>query len=108
MLAEIKDQLHDDILHFGWLCQIARLKNPHSTDAEWIKTVVDVVTSLHQDGIIIVGRAHETDGTVLIDAWPERNHELRARIESAINKANERDRDFCVWIQLVDHAVREP
>jgi hypothetical protein len=107
LLAEIKDQLQDDILNFGWLCQIVRLKNPHHTEADRIGAVVDAVIGLHQDGTIIVGRARETDGTVLIDPWPERNHELRARIESAIDNATEEERDFCFWIQLAEHATRE-
>ena len=107
LLAEIKGPLQDDVLHFAWLCQSVRLMNPHHNDADQIVTVVDAVTRLRQDGTIIVGRAREADGTVLIDPWPDRDHELRARIESAIDNAHERDRDFCFWIQLAKHATRE-
>lgn len=107
LLAGIRDQLQEDILYFGWLCQIVRLANPHFSDAEKVRTVVDAVTQLCEDGTIIVGGAREADGMVLIDPWPERDSELRAKIASAIHNASERDQSFCFWIQLSEHAARE-
>ena len=108
VLTEIKVQLQDDILYFGWLCQLVRLIKPQPIDTEYVGTVVEAVIQLHQAGTIIIGNAREVDGVVLIEPWPERDKELRARVEWEIENANERDRDFCFWIQLADHATTQP
>lgn len=79
LLAEIVDQLENDILHFAWLRQIVRLRAPWHTETEQIKMLVDAVTRLHHKGTIIVGAAREADGIVLVDPWPEQNHELKAK-----------------------------
>ncbi|MDH3718769.1 MAG: hypothetical protein OES79_11675 [Planctomycetota bacterium] len=103
LLAEIEAQLNDDILYFAWLFQIVRLQNPGYTEAQCIESVLDAVIHLHQNEIIVVGNAREIDEMVLIQPWPELNDELRARMESAIADSNDRDRDFCFWIQLTKH-----
>ena len=103
LLAEIESQLNDDILYFAWLSQIVRLQNPEYTEAQCIESVLDAVIHLHQNEIIVVGDARESDEMVRIQPWPELNHELRARMESAITDSNDRDRGFCFWIQLTKH-----
>jgi hypothetical protein len=99
-VREIESQLQDDILNFAWLQQLVGQQNPSFTDAECVVAVVDLVAKLHNDGKIVVGDARETNGMVLIDAWPESNHNLRDRIKSVITESNDDVRDFCFWIQL--------
>ena len=100
LVSEIEFQLVDDILHFSWLSQIVYLQNPDKTEAECIKSVVDLVIYLHQKKKIVVGNAVISDGMTLIDPWPESGQDLRARMESTISKSIDTDRDFCFWIQL--------
>ena len=106
LIAEIESQLEDDVLYFGWLVQIARQQNPTYTESECADVVLDSIARLHRDGTIVVGNARETDGMVLIDAWPELNHDLRDRMESVIAESKNRDRDICFWIQLTKHFAR--
>lgn len=106
LVAEIKDQLNDDILHFAWMVQIARLLKPGQNETDGIGAVLDSVIELYNDGFIVVGPAREANGMVVIDAWPDTEHDLRARMEFEIAKyEGTQDQDFCFWIQLAaDHA----
>lgn len=103
LVRELESQLQDDILYFAWLQQLVGQQNPSFADAECVDAVVDLVAKLHNDGKIVVGDARETNGMVLIDAWPESNHNLRDRIKSVITESNDDVRDFCFWIQLSAH-----
>ena len=100
ILAEIESQLQDDILHFGWLCQIAKDHCPSFTDSEIVDYVSAAVTHLAKDRVIVVGDAAESNGMVLIQPWPIRPEELPARISEATSSS---DREFCFWIQLTKH-----
>ena len=106
LAAEITDQLEDDILHFTWMVQIARLQNLERAESDNISVVLDSVTALHGQGIIVVGNARDANGMMLIDPWPETAQDLRTRMASAIEQSDGDDRDFCFWIQLVEHFAR--
>ena len=107
LIDKITSQLEDDILYFAWIAKIARMQKPERNEADCTKAVVDSVIKLHNDGIIVVGNAYQSDGMVLINPWPEENKELRTRIESAIAKYNgSDDQNFCFWVQLAEHFAR--
>ena len=72
LVAEITDQLDDDILHFAWMVQISRLQNPDRPASDNIRAVIDAVAELHGQAKIVVGNAHDANGMVLIDAWTEK------------------------------------
>ena len=103
VVAEIKSQLADDILHYGWLYQIVRAECPAQSDEQCVESVLDGIMLLHQSGLIVVGNAREVDGKVVVQPWQESNHELRVRLASTIAASAEMDRDFCFWIQLKEH-----
>lgn len=100
MLAEIESQLQDDILHFGWLCQIARDLHPSFAEWEIVDCVISAVSHLAKDRLIVVGAAAETNGMVQIQPWPVRPEELPIQIIKAMSSG---DREFCFWIQLTKH-----
>ncbi|MCH2125477.1 MAG: hypothetical protein MK165_11825 [Pirellulaceae bacterium] len=106
LVAEIKEQLNDDILSFAWMAQIARLLKPGRNKIDCIGSVLDSVVELCNDGFIVVGPTRETNGMIFIDAWPDRELGLRARLEFEIAKyGGTQDQDFCFWIQrTADHA----
>src|SRR5262245_55991534 len=101
ILAEIESQLQDDILHFGWLCQIARDHCPSFTDSEIVDCVSAAVTHLAKDRVIVVGDAAESNGIVQIQPWTIPQETLPARITEAVTGS--KDREFCFWIQLTKH-----
>jgi len=101
MLAEIESQLQDDILHFGWLCQIARDHCPSVTDSEIVDCVTAAVTHLAKDRVIVVGDAVESNGIVQIQPWTIPQETLPARIAETVTGS--KDREFCFWIQLTRH-----
>ena len=101
ILAEIKSQLQDDILHFGWLCQIARDLYPSFTDSEIVGCVTAAVTHLAKDRAIVVGDATESDGVVQIQPWTIEQEKLPARLTETVTGS--KDREFCFWIQLTKH-----
>jgi hypothetical protein len=103
LATEIKDQLNDDILYFGWMVQIARLQNPDRTESDNVNAVLDSVSDLHREGKIVVGNAHNQNDMVLIEPWPETAQGLRTRMVSAIDTSDVDDRAFCFWIQLTEH-----
>ena len=106
LIDEVQLQLEDDILHLAWLVQLVHQMNPSLSDLECVDTVVDLVARLHGDATIVIGNARQFNEIVLIDAWPESEHNLRDRIKSAIDESSDRDRDFCFWIQLSKHFAR--
>lgn len=107
LIVEIKDQLNDDILHFAWMVQIARLLKPGRNKIDCIGSVLDSVVKLYNDGFIVVGPARESNGMVVIDAWPDTKHGLRARMEFEIAKyEGTQDQDFCFWIQLTADRIK--
>ena len=100
---EIESQLKDDILHFAWMSQIARLQKPSRSTTDCTNAVLDSATKLHTDRKIIVGNAHCADGLVRIVPWQEQKDELRTRMKSAINERNgSDDQAFCFWVQLAE------
>ena len=101
ILAEIESQLQDDILHFGWLCQIARDHCPSFTDSEIVGCVTAAVTQLAKDRAIVVGDAAESNGMVQIRPWTIPPEKLSARLTETITDSQ--DREFCFWIQLTKH-----
>ena len=101
MLAEIESQLQDDILHFGWLCQIAKDHCPSFTDSEIVDCVSDAVTHLAKDRVIVIGDAAERNGIVQIQPWTTPAETLSARIAEAVTGSTHRE--FCFWIQLTKH-----
>jgi len=107
LVSEIATQLTDDILYFGWLLQLARIGNPARTNVQSIEAVLDAVIQLHQTQTIVIGNAHEVDGIVPIHPWPEANQDLRKRMKKSIAEADDRNRDFCFWIQLTRHFATE-
>jgi len=103
LIRKIEEQLHDDILHFGWIRQIASLRHPGNDASQCVESVMDAVLYLHQKQVIVIGDAHEIDGVVLIRPWQESGSALRNRAWSAVSESLAKDRDFCFWIQLTKH-----
>ncbi|MEZ6093257.1 MAG: hypothetical protein R3C03_03320 [Pirellulaceae bacterium] len=104
---EVRSQLNDDILSFGWMCQIARLQNPLLSEQDSTDAVIDCLMGLHKDGLLVIGTAFQKNGMVLIDAWMQAGEELRKRMTSEIAKhIDSTDRDFCFWAQLSDDHAR--
>ncbi|PZD73357.1 hypothetical protein C1752_02255 [Acaryochloris thomasi RCC1774] len=104
LIDEIKSQMEDDILYFGWMVQIARLQNPARIESDSINAVIEAVVKLHSDGTIVVGKTYESNGMVLIDAWSVANKDLRTQIESEVaSHDSSGDQSFCFWIQLAEH-----
>lgn len=103
LVHEIGKQLQDDILHFGWIRQIASLQHPDYDAAQCVESVMDAVVYLHETQVIVIGDAHESDGVVLIRPWQESGSDLRKRAQFAMSEPLARDRDFCFWIQLTKH-----
>jgi hypothetical protein len=101
ILAEIKSQLQADILHFGWLRQIARDLCPSFTDSQIEDCVAAAVTHLAKDRVIVVGDAAEVDGIVQIQPWTVPQEKLAARLTETITGS--KDRELCFWIQLTKH-----
>ena len=101
ILAEIESQLQDDILHFGWLCQVTRDLCPSFTDLEIVDSVTAAVTHLANDRVIVVGGAAESNGIVQIQPWIIPQEKLPARLTETITGS--KDREFCFWIQLTKH-----
>lgn len=106
LLQCLSRQVQDDILHYAWLVQIARLQNPDGSETDWDNAVPDSVTDLHHNGTIVVGNARDADRMVLIDPWQETEEDLRSRMASAIEETDADHRDFCFWIQLTEHFAR--
>ena len=106
LVAEIRDQLDDDILHFAWMVQISGIQNPDRSEKGNIRAVINFVTKLHGQGEIVVGCARDANGIVLIDPWPQMGQELRRRLVSTIEESDHKDRDFCFWIQRVQQVAR--
>lgn len=103
LLADIESQLQDDILHFGWLCQIARDHCPSFTDSQIVDSVAAAVTHLAKERVIVVGDVAESNGIVQIQPWTSPQEKLPARLTETITGS--KDREFCFWIQLTKHYV---
>ena len=111
LMAEIQDQLQDDILSFDWLAQIARLEFPNQRERENVAAVIEAVTRLHGQGWIIVGDAKVVDEFCLIEPWPESGQALCDRLESVtapwpepaaameLETAEAEKLRYCFWIQ---------
>lgn len=118
LMAEIQDQLQDDILSFEWLAQVARLEFPNQSERKNVAAVMEAVTRLHEQGLIIVGEAKVVDEICLIEPWPESGQALSDRLESVtapwpepaaameLETAEAEKLRFCFWIQWKKHADR--
>lgn len=98
--SEIRLQLKEDILYFGWMVQIARLQNPGGVEADWVNAVFDAIVLLAAGDEIVVGKARNVDGKVQIEAWPEQGRELRERLVQSSESSVGMDRDFCFWVGM--------
>ena len=106
LFDEIKLQLEDDILSFGWLRQLANTQNSERPESECVDAVISTVLKLHSDRQIVIGNAYESDNTVLVSSWTETNDVLAAKMRSeTIRLDGTDDQQFCFWIQsIVDFA----
>jgi hypothetical protein len=98
LATEIRLQLTEDILYFGWIVQIARLQNPGGVEADWVSAVDDAIVLLAAGDEIVIGNAKNLDGRVQIESWPEKGQALRERLERSRESAVGLDRDFCFWV----------
>lgn len=96
---EIRFQLKEDILSFGWMVQIAQLQNPKDAPAAHVNAVFEAIILLRASDEIVVGAAKNVAGHVRIEPWPEQGEELRSRLIQTSDSATGLDRDFCFWIQ---------
>ncbi|MCH2182375.1 MAG: hypothetical protein MK108_10250 [Mariniblastus sp.] len=118
LMAEIRNQLQDDILSFEWLAQIARLEFPRQSERENVAAVMEAVTRLHEQGLIMVGEAKVVDEICMIEPWPESGQALCDRLETVtaawpgpaaameLETAEAEQLRFCFWIQWKKHADR--
>ena len=97
---EVVKQLHDDILSYGWLRQIAETQFGIPTNASSQREILDVFVSLIDSGSVVIGEARNEDGMVLIHSWSERGESLMTRIETVLEEASEEDRNWVFWLQL--------
>jgi hypothetical protein len=101
--AEIREQLEDDILYFGWLRQLAESEMESASPNQRQDAVLDISVRLVDASVAVLGSAERQKDLVVIQPWSERGHALRERIQKCIVSASTADRDFCFWVQLKKH-----
>lgn len=100
-------QLESDILSFGWLRQMAERDFGYPAGPESVRAVFDMVQTLVDSGVSVVGYARNNGERVVIQSWPERSEALREKLTRTVDAAIPEDRDWVFWIQLVKHYIRK-
>lgn len=100
-------QLGSDILSYGWLRQMVETGTRLPVEVSGRQVVLDVIISLVDSGIAVVGEVRNENEMVLIHSWTERGEALRAKLESAIDEAPRGDEEWGFWLQLKMHYEKE-
>src|SRR5450432_3247724 len=103
---EVIRQLEDDILSFGWLRQMAELDFGHPAGANSREAVFDLVCSLVDSGLAVVGDAKNEGKKILIYPWCERGEALKEKMARELDEASSKDQNWVFWLQLSAHQKR--
>jgi hypothetical protein len=88
--SEIVEQLQSDILHYGWILQIARDCGAEADEGGASGVVFDVLTKLMSDGVAEVGYAKVNNNMVEVVPWPGTLDEQIDRVRLEIKRLGSR------------------
>ena len=100
---EVIRQLGGDILSFGWLCQMAELEFGHRAGTDSRNAVFDLICTLVDSGVALVGDAKNNGKVVLIYPWCERGEALKEKMTRTVDDVSPEDRAWAFWVQLLAH-----
>ncbi|MCP5537208.1 MAG: hypothetical protein H7A51_13390 [Akkermansiaceae bacterium] len=101
--GDICDQLESDILYYDWIDQTAIEYFAPLSDDDRLDVVISMISSLVDDGVIVVGDARLAEDIVVIDAWSETGDALVIRMRDTVLSHSGEDRLYCFWIQKREH-----
>jgi hypothetical protein len=83
---EIRTQLEDDILEYGWIAQIARDYFPEFDDQQLAEEICSAIRDLLETRYAVIGDAVAKNGLIEIREWPGSIDEKLSRVKAVIGE----------------------